>query len=293
MGDRTYQDGLCADGAHDACESTGSAIATLYPVRAQIREALAAWNPAWAEKARYSCEPPSLDNPCCGAGCHVCYDGDGSFDCYPDAYTCSNVDALGSGTSYVCGDSLSATLVPVQKCRGSEGDGDDPPCRALTKDAGWRQEQVCRAAEIDGVCPGLTTCCDPSRCSTNSVSLPTCRTAPEDTCESFTKAGESECTNALNNTCKWKMPKYGLCQAKPNIFALKYDCTERLTKQICKKTAKPKGVCKWRNRSSKCVNKCDTFMKKEKGCLKAKKRKKKLCTYDATAIVPGTGCTLK
>jgi len=301
--DRTYQDGLCADGMQDACQPTGSSIATLYPVRAQIKEALTTWNPAWAEKASYTCEPPSLENPCCGVGCQVCYDGDGSFDCYPDSYQCEYVEALGSGMGFVCGDSLSTTSVPVQKCRGVEGDGTDPPCRALTAGKGWRQEQVCRSAEIDGVCPGLTTCCDTKRCSTKP-SLPTCETPPNDdnnddddggdgTCESLTNAGEAQCTNALENTCKWKTPKYGLCQAKSNVFSVEYDCTKHSTKNKCKRKGKAKGFCKWKASRKRCVHKCDTFMKKEKGCLKAKKNKKKLCKYDDTALVPWTGCTPK
>ena len=48
-----------------------------------IKEALTSWNPDWAAKARYTCESPSLENPCCDVGCSVCYDGgDGLFDCY-------------------------------------------------------------------------------------------------------------------------------------------------------------------------------------------------------------------
>jgi len=301
--DPTYQDGLCANGEQDACQPTGSSIATLYPVRAQIKEALTAWNPAWAEKASYTCEPPSLENPCCGVGCQVCYDGDGSFDCYPDSYQCANVEALGSGMGFICGDSLSTTSVPVQKCKGVEGDGTDPPCRALTAGKGWRQEQVCRAADIDGVCPGLTTCCDTNRCSTKP-SLPTCETTPNDdniddnnnddddgdgTCESLTNAGEAQCTNALGNTCKWTTPKYGVCQAKPNG----HDCTKYSTKKQCKKKGKPKNFCKWNASSTKCVHKCDTIMNNKKKCVKAKKNKKKLCNHDDTALLPGTGCTPK
>ena len=173
--DTTYTSGICA-GAGDSCQSTGTAIATLYPVRARIKAALTAWNPAWASKASYTCEPPTLDSPCCGSGCHMCGDGDGSFDCYPDSFNCLDVDALGSGKQYVCGENLGTTGTPLQQCVGTDPNH-ATPCRALTQDEGWGQTQVCQAAGSNGECPGLTTCCADSGCST-ATTLPTCNSPP-------------------------------------------------------------------------------------------------------------------
>jgi len=114
----------------------------------------------------------------------------------------------------------------------------------------------------------------------------------DDTCESFTTDGKAKCKNALDNTCRWKKPKYGFCEAIPNIFN-SYDCTANSNQKKCKQKGKAKGFCKWKGQKKACVHKCDALMKKENACLKAKKNQKKLCTYDATAVVPGTGCIPK
>jgi len=196
---------------------------------------------------------------------------------------------MGSGMNYVCGEMLSKTTVPVQKCSGFDGDGSDPPCRALTLGTGWRQKQVCqKPKKTGGVCPGLTTCCDSSRCSTNMNSLPTCD--QDGACSDFTASGQEACATALKSSCQWSKPKYGACN-KLLIKGSNYNCKKHASKTLCKSKSKARNHCKWHKK--KCSYKCDAFAGKEKGCLKAKKFKKKLCAYNPTGVIPGTGCTTK
>jgi len=93
-----------AKGGFDACQSYGSSIATLYPMRKEIKEALAGWKPGWAAKVVYDCEPPTLADPTCGAGCKLCASGPGQDDCYPAAHDCGVLERLPGDDTFVCGD---------------------------------------------------------------------------------------------------------------------------------------------------------------------------------------------
>jgi len=283
--DTTYRDGLCKAGGFDACQSTGSAVATLYPVRARIKKTLKAWNPKWASKATYKCEPPKSDG-CCGTGCHLCHDGDTSFDCYPKSYQCSSVGSLGSGASITCGDRLGKNTVPKRKCSGS-----DPQhatsCRALTQGQGWRQKQQCRAVAKDGVCPGLTICCAPGSCSTRSSSPSTC--APFKSCKNF--GNKDKCDKGLGGVCKWTPKKYvqPKCVVKPTA---KYKCARFSKKNKCKTKVKAADYCKWKG--GKCLHKCVAASDgTANSCALVKKGAAELCNYTPKTLVPGTGCIPK
>ena len=39
----------------DGCESKGTAMSTLYPVRKKLKDALATWKPEWASKVSRRC----------------------------------------------------------------------------------------------------------------------------------------------------------------------------------------------------------------------------------------------
>merc|ERR1719194_363668 len=110
--DRTYVDGLCVSGEDDKCGSHGDAISTIYPMRSEIKAALAAWNPAWAAKVNYACEPPTAVQAPCGTGCQFCKAG-AVGDCVPENVNCATIDALPTFTKEtVCGERLSTTTVP-------------------------------------------------------------------------------------------------------------------------------------------------------------------------------------
>ena len=141
----------------DACESKGSDLSTLYPVRARIKAALKAWKPGWeAKAATYACEPPTLENPTCGAGCKMC-GARGEFDCFPQDYACETLDQVGSAYASTCGENLSPDSTPKQNCVGGDK-SHETPCRALTDGAGPKQTQLCAAGTAEG-CPALYTCC--------------------------------------------------------------------------------------------------------------------------------------
>ena len=112
-------------------------------MRKKIKDALATWNPDWAAKASYQCEPPTLDAPCCGAGCKLCTYG-ATFDCYPDGWACAILDAWGGGSvAYYCGYQL-MDATPPAKC--SDPLPQNKPCRALTEGGGPTQQHICDAA---------------------------------------------------------------------------------------------------------------------------------------------------
>merc|ERR1712224_1101410 len=62
-------------------------------MRSEIKAALAAWNPAWAAKVSYACEPPTAGQAPCGTGCQFCKAG-AVGDCVPENVNCATIDAL-------------------------------------------------------------------------------------------------------------------------------------------------------------------------------------------------------
>ena len=165
---KTICPGGGVDGAlDDRCESTGSAISLLYPMRKKIKDALKTWG--FTKAVTYTCEPPDANTGACQNGCTLC-STEMSSDCYPSSYDCKvNLDGYQGLKKFVCGDGLKTTAVPTQTCTGSGGN----ICRGLTDSAlksGTKQEQICMkpcgqggdATKCDGHatgCPGLTYCC--------------------------------------------------------------------------------------------------------------------------------------
>jgi hypothetical protein len=166
--------GMChEDEEGDRCQSYGNAIALLHPARAQIKAALRAWNPAWASKARYRCEPPMFGaDPAdaCGAGCRLCRGTPGmdgarttTAECLPNDYPCESFEELANLDAVVCGEIIiDETTTPRRGCDPETG----PACRAITPDpAGWRQEHVCVNPNAGKTCPVGYTCCETRECS--------------------------------------------------------------------------------------------------------------------------------
>ena len=166
--------GIChADEEGDRCNSYGSAIALLHPARAQIKAALRAWNPAWASKATYRCEPPTFGAnalDACGDGCRLCPGMPGSegarpatAECLPNDYPCDSFEELPNLDKVVCGEyGIDETTTPRRACDPETG----PACRAFAPDpAGWRQEHVCADPDAEKTCLVGYTCCDTSQCS--------------------------------------------------------------------------------------------------------------------------------
>ena len=170
----TKTGGIChADEEGDRCNSYGSAIALLHPARARIKAALRAWNPAWASKATYRCEPPTFGAnalDACGDGCRLCPGMPGSegarpatAECLPNDYPCDSFEELPNLDKVVCGEyGIDETTTPRRACDPETG----PACRAFAPDpAGWRQEHVCADPDAEKTCPVGYTCCDTSQCS--------------------------------------------------------------------------------------------------------------------------------
>ena len=171
---RTMCPGGGAEGAlDDKCESTGTAISLVYPMRKKIKDALAAWG--FSKKVTYECEPPNEATGKCQTGCNLCSIAMSS-DCYPATYDCkTNLDGYPGLENFVNGDGLSTTTAPIRQCSGRDPSVTATLCRGLTSGTaaktGPNQKQICTApcgtsgadsALCDGHtsgCPGLTYCC--------------------------------------------------------------------------------------------------------------------------------------
>jgi len=236
--DRTYVDGLCVSGEDDKCGSHGDAISTIYPMRSEIKAALAAWNPAWAAKVSYACEPPTAGQAPCGTGCQFCKAG-AVGDCVPENVNCATIDALPTFTKEtVCGERLSTTTVPRRSC-GKPTKADR--CRTLSG-RGTEQVHRCDVGNADGSCPAIYTCCGKACAAAGPTPSPSPSPSPSPpgagvSCAVSGRKKKKQCKEKPAGNCVF-LKKGKQCLATPQNGGA---CSSYGKKKLCKRV----GGCMW------------------------------------------------